>query len=131
MLDTKRNNWDKVWQDPYFNPTDILQSLQKARTKAAATPLPPLTDAHLLRIAGTLSPRKATGVDALTSLDIRRLPRAGRADLIHLLHAWERVLALPWQLLLVLIALLPKPDGSDRAIGLAPWLLSFWCALRA
>eukprot|EP00959_Pyramimonas_sp_CCMP1952_P251255 5251300-Pyramimonas_sp.AAC.1 len=39
-------------------------------------------------------------------------------------------MAWPWQLMSVLVGMLPKPDGSERGVALIPWLMRFWAQMR-
>ena len=107
-----------------------MDDLSQSRAAARRTALPPLTDDMIRTVANSLNPWKAIGVDAPKFLDIRRFPRAGRRELINLLHDWERELALPWQLLINFIAELPNQYGTGRAIGFVARSVRFLCAAR-
>eukprot|EP00959_Pyramimonas_sp_CCMP1952_P230652 4822186-Pyramimonas_sp.AAC.1 len=58
--------------------------------------------------------------------DLRRLPTAGKRTLISLLNQCERDLIWPWQLLLSVVMVMPKPNKGDRALALLPQLLRCW-----
>ena len=62
---------------------------------------------------------------------IQRLPSAGRLQLCRILLAAERLGCWTAACNLVLIVLLPKPDGGLRPIGLFPTLIRIWMRARA
>ena len=74
------------------------------------------------------------GPDVLGPTDLKRAPRAACQELLGIYQRMEEVGSMPWQLMLVIITLLPKPPpakpGAERAIGLAPWLSRLHCAMR-
>ena len=62
--------------------------------------------------------------------DVQALPDSCRTALLALLLECEHLAIGPWQWLLTLMAMLPKADGSDRAIGLVAFLVRLWGRLR-
>ena len=57
------------------------------------------------------------------------LPGAAKRGLLELLASITRIGCLPAQAMLVIIALLLKPNGGDRPIALAPFVFRIWTAL--
>ena len=92
--------------------------------------LPPITEEDIDRSTRTFIERKAmaTGLGAhnISPRAIGRLPARLKCLLATLLMACEKLGRWPASLSIVLIALLPKPDGGTRPIGLFPMLYMFW-----
>ena len=70
------------------------------------------------------------GVDAIGPRFVKWLPRRARQELLELLTQAERVGSWPWQVLMVLEVLLPKPQGGTRAVGLLPFVARVWLRMR-
>ncbi len=70
------------------------------------------------------------GWDALHPRALLRLPDSLLSAMLRLLMACERIGKWPRAVALVVIALLPKPDGGRRPIGLFPLLPRIWMRLR-
>ena len=62
--------------------------------------------------------------------DIIALPERGRRHLCELLNGIEKAGTWPWQLLSTSIMLKPKPDNSDRPLGLLPMMVRIWEKIR-
>ncbi len=74
--------------------------------------------------------KRAFGIDTFGPADYRRLPRAGRQRVVDCMNEIESEACWPWQVLLVLMALLPKPDGGMRTIALLAGLVRMWAKVR-
>ena len=105
--------------------------MERLRLEAQRQPLEPLDLEQVDRIVGRLSGSKAKGADALSPLDIQRLPRAGREQMVAVLNAAERHGCWPLQLLLTVCCTIPKPSGGDRVIGLLPTTAGIWSRARS
>ena len=77
-----------------------------------------------------MSDRTGRGFDNVGPADIRALPRAALSVLRDLYLDIERRCQWPWQLMVNLVALKPKPTSGDRGIALIPWLIRLWTQLR-
>ena len=62
--------------------------------------------------------------------DILALPDQGRKDLCDFLNQVEQACTWPWQLLSTSIMLKPKPDKTDRSLGLRPMMVRIWEKIR-
>ena len=129
MMDAKADAWDAKWAAD-FDTDEFRQLCGHLRAKAATEPLPLITVEMLDAAIRSTSESKAKAVEQLGKRDIANLPRQARQHLCHLFNAVEATLVWPWQLMLVLMALIGKDSGGDRAIGLLPWLARLWCRIR-
>ena len=103
--------------------------MSQLHIRAIEDPLPPLSLDTLDNVMRKL-PVKAVGVDALTPLDIQCLPLEGRQGFCQLLEDVEQAGTWPTQLLGTIGALLPKPKGGERVIGLLPETAKIWSRAR-
>ena len=74
--------------------------------------------------------RAGKGHNMLGPADILALPDQGRRDLCELLNHVEPACTWPWQLLSTSIMLKPKPDNTDRPLGLLPMMVRIWEKIR-
>ena len=58
------------------------------------------------------------------------MPQAALAALADIYNDIDREMCLPWQALLNLIALIPKPAGGDRPIALTTVIYAVWVRIR-
>ena len=87
---------------------------------------------HALRSAAlSFSASTGVGADNVAPRAVARLSHELLKALCAVLMATELLGAWPKRLWLVLIVLLPKPDGGRRPIGLFPSLLRIWSRARA
>ncbi len=93
-------------------------------------PPPPPTVLELISACLCFPLGTGLGWDAWHPRALARLPLALLEALVRLLTAAERVGAWPDAIGLVIIALLPKPEGGFRPIGLFPSLVRVWMKLR-
>ena len=79
--------------------------------------------------------RRGTGLGSdkqhMAPRALLRLSEEARAMLLHIFLAAEALGAWSEALDLVLIILLPKPDGGLRPIGLFPTMIRLWMRARA
>ena len=71
------------------------------------------------------------GADNISPRAIARLSDQAITSLIKILHLTEKEGRWPAELNLVMIVLLPKPDGGSRPIGLFPTLVRVWMRARS
>ncbi|CAK0881497.1 unnamed protein product, partial [Prorocentrum cordatum] len=86
---------------------------------------------HIKGALRIISAKKATGVDALRSPDISRLPDEAIQELTDVINQIETALAWPRQVLTTILALLPKSRGGGRTIGILSLLIKCWSKSRA
>ncbi len=74
----------------------------------------------------------ATGLggDHVEPSFLKNLPKVAKQKLVELMQEWEESMALPEQLLYNFVALIPKPDWSDRPITLLPILVRLYFKMR-
>ncbi len=85
---------------------------------------------QMLTAACTFAEGTGLGWDNLHPRAILRLPRRLLQRLVDILLAAERIGRWPQAIALVLISLLPKPDGGLRPIGLMPMVIRLWSRTR-
>ena len=91
---------------------------------------PPPTVEQLLEAARKIPVGSGLSWDLWHPRALQRLPRPLLTALIRILAAAEREGKWPAQLDLVVIALLTKPGGGFRPIGLFPSIIRIWGKLR-
>ena len=130
ILASKRQFWADFWA-PGENVLNNHRALQSQRDAAEKQePLPAITTT-MLDTALRASRRNAgKGHDMLGPADILALPEQGRRHLCELLNDVEKAGTWPWLLLSTSIMLKPKPDNSDRPLGLLPMMVRVWEKIR-
>ena len=106
------------YQQPIF-PPDLLVAPQ------------PITIWALDFAAASFRIETRLGADNIAPRAVLRLPVEARLMLIRIFLAAEALGDWSLALNLVLIVLLPKPDGGLRPIGLFPTLVRLWMRTRA
>ena len=77
-----------------------------------------------------LPSKTAQGADWWASADLKHLPREAYADLAKLCMACEESCTWPTQLLITIMAMLPKDSGGHRCVGLFPMLIRVYAKVR-
>ena len=72
----------------------------------------------------------AQGIDSTNGLLLRELPAEAFDELAALCSAWEAQCALPLQVLISVMAVLPKPQGGERLIALMHMILRSYVGAR-
>ena len=130
ILASKRRFWAEFWT-PGGNCDDNLRAFQSLRRAAEEQDSLPTITTGILDTAVRASRRRAgKGHDMLGPADILALPDQGRRDLCELLNQVEKACTWPWQLLSTSIMLKPKPDNTDRPLGLLPMMVRIWEKIR-
>ena len=109
---------------------EALDTMAWLKIRAASQDPSPISGDTLARLAKGMKSATGRGTDSLGPADVRNLPPMGLDMLAALFNSIEAELAWPWQLLTVTEAMLPKPKGGDRGIGLLPWLCRLWSAAK-
>ena len=122
IMDCKAGQWDKLWGRDRGQEAALFEKVQAlldpARQQLATWVLLMLED--LARAIRATPVNAGLGFDRLQPSMLRSLPQEGKLQLLLLLRRMEADMILPSQLMLNLVALLDKPDGSDRPISLMP-----------
>ena len=130
ILASKRRFWVDSWT-PGENCDDNLRALQSLRRAAEEQGSMLTITITMLDTALRASRRRAgKGHDMLGPADILALPEQGRRHLCELLNQIEKACTWPWQLLSTSMMLKPKPDNSDRLLGLLPMMVRIWEKIR-
>eukprot|EP00959_Pyramimonas_sp_CCMP1952_P005914 123882-Pyramimonas_sp.AAC.1 len=123
--------WGPRWRGSPCSRGDLLQGVAALRAAASSEPLGPLVleraDGVLQRLPGS----KAKGCDAMSPLDLQRLPAGGRQQYVYLLNEVEALGTWPEQVLLTVCCAVPQPAGGDRVIGPWPTVAGAWSRARA
>ena len=132
LLDQKREVWASKWKHEDTFPQEFWSLLEEAKTRAraeSATRKPISLDSldKVLRLEPT---GKSDGLAMISVHDVKRLPNAGRRELLQLYAMVEERLAWPWQLQAIAVALIPK-KGGDRGLGVMSWIVRLWSRLRS
>ena len=77
-----------------------------------------ITGAMLKAILFSLDPKRATGLDWWTVVELRALPDEALDQLALIIDDMERYIAAPLQSVFNLVSLIPKPGGGERPITL-------------
>ena len=129
IIDAKAQRWAHTWKHG-AEQNDIIDALCAARAEAFWTELPRIPVSQIVSITRRMSDRTGRGFDNVGPADIRALPRSALSALRDLYLDIERRCQWPWQLMVNLVALKPKPTSGDRGIALVPWLIRLWTQLR-
>jgi len=122
-VEVEANYWAALWEEefPYDAFVDPLGS----------PALPPL-NVHDLRAASLSFPAgTGLGADNIAPRALARLSDDALRGLCAILMAAELLGKWPRIAMMVLIVLLPKPDGGRRPIGLFPVIIRVWARARA
>ena len=129
IMDAKAQRWAQTWRHGACQ-DDRIAALRSAQQDAHVD-LPALSVSHLGSVARGLSDCTGRGFDNLGPSDTWSLHAWPRGTcLLALYHEIERLGQWPWQLLVNLICLEPKPTSGDRGIALMTWLVRLWTQPR-
>ena len=120
----------------------LMDVFDHIRVLAVDQPLPTLDVPHLDDAVCEFKDATAHGMDTVGPRFIKHLPYEGRAAVCDMFNGWTYACALPWQMLLNLVVLIPKPGGGERPIALLNFFLRLflrchkplsrrWCRDRA
>ena len=131
ILASKRQFWSDFW-GPETNADSNLRALQSPQQAAQEEeePLPTIT-LSVLDTAPRASRRRACkGQDMLGPAGALALPDQGRQELTNILNQIEQAGTWPWQLLGSSFMLKPKPDNTNRPLGLLSMVVRIWEKIR-
>ena len=114
VMDAKREAWARKWKEGADSAAlaQFLRSLDAQIEGYQGEALPEITEEAVSRALSTQRTSAGRGVDNLGPKDLKRAGRLARTDLAKLFGMIEASRTWPSQLLLVFIALQPKPAGG-------------------
>ena len=132
MMQHRFEFWSRVWDSPDTRASlsGVLDALRPLALSFAAEQLEPLTVGDLLGGARCFSSDTAVGVDHWAPRSLLDLPRDAVMGYTRLLNQCEQQMMWPTQILLSVIALLPKSVDCDRPICKCPTLYRVYCKSR-
>ena len=121
--DAETDKWAIEWQVGESPPIPIWP-------ESLGQPLPPLCVDEALRACATFPAGTGLGWERLHPRALLRCSREAIVALLRLFMLAELLGRWPATMGIVIIALLPKPDGGRRPIGLFPALVRLWMRIR-
>ena len=129
-IDARAEFWAGVWKPlESVGDASFLETL-RARAIEAQLEIPPLSMGQLLAVLKASPDRTGLGIDQWLAKLCLPLPVEARFDLLKILRQCENALDWPSAVKCNLIALIPKPTGGERPIGLTSPLYRVWSAMR-
>ena len=133
VMGTKETRWGDQWTQESQERIEALKKamkdvVQKAKDEKYKMERPVLKEVR--KLLHCLKDDRKLGLDHWSPKEWRELPDDAIEGLIDILMLIEEKVALPVQILINLMALLPKPQGGDRAVTLASLLYVLWTTVR-
>ena len=145
LMEVREAAWAKRWHRETADSEALVGELVSLRASAVIEDVPllePVTVDKLDQTLRRIPDNTGQGSDCVEPGAIKHAPVGAKHELCHVLDCISRNGVLPWGLLYVIIALLPKDGaalGGERPIGLLPILvrildplfydeLTAWCA---
>ena len=122
-VEQEANKWAELWDERAEYDAGVIGG-------ACPAPPAPLQLGALRAATRTFPPGTGIGADGIAPRAIGRLSDEVLLDLCVLYAAIELCGSWPDLVNLVLIVLLPKPDGGLRPIGLFPTFIRVWMRAR-
>ena len=123
-VDAEASNWKSEWQ---VGATPLAIAWP---TESDSGTLPPTTVLIARKAAATFPCDTGLGWDKLHPRAIARCSDEAISALVRILVVAERLGLWPVLVGIVIICLLPKPDGGRRPIGLLPSIVRLWMRIR-
>ena len=121
-VEAEADSWAARWNEFHAYSSEVIVS--------GTPPLSTLMPDMLVRAASTFPAGTGVGTDNVSPRALCRLSKEAIRCLCMVLSAAELLGYWPECLHLVLIVLLPKPDGGRRPIGLFPTIIRVWMRAR-
>ena len=122
-LEQEAGEWASLWNEG--------EEYKELIADGEVTRLADLTISDIRMAAMSFPIDTGLGADNISPRAIARLSDQAITSLINILHLTEKEGRWPAELNLVMIVLLPKPDGGSRPIGLFPTLVRVWMRARS
>ena len=122
-LELETEDWALLW--------DEGAEYKNVISDAEATKLVDLTIGDIRMAAMSFPIDTGLGPDNIAPRALARLSDQALTSLINILHLAEKEGRWPEELNLVMIAMLPEPDGGSRSIGLFLTLVRIWMRARS
>ena len=133
LAEARRARWSAIWHEPNDDELERAAQLYK-RARALALEevevLDPLQPAQLRQAAATFRRDTALGTDWIAPDEILQMPMEGWEELAGLYSACERAVSMPLQVVVNLMATLPKPAGGERQVACMGFLVRLWTRAR-
>ena len=127
IVDKEAADWKEIWDTHKGTASAPWRGLGNLSSKFPwAAELPALTGKDLRKVGSQLSRNTGLGIDQFNPRWFVWLSDDLLDSFALLLMALERLGLWPEQIDQILIALIPKPDGGRRPVGLLPTLVRMW-----
>ena len=130
-MDHRACEWEKIWitQDEEWE--HLRRVYLQARAEAQRSPYAPTYTAQdIKRIIHATNIAKGYGADQVSAGFLRYLPDEAYEEIAALFRAMDALILPPLQMMQTIIALIGKPDGGERPIGLLSFLYRVYMKLH-
>ena len=118
LMKQKSNTWSRLWSRDEDRMKRMVQVYDSALVKAKMQDVDSslFLSPRISSVVKTCRSSRATSLDSLAIKDFKNLPVEAFDDLSDVIQFIVVELALPTQILLPSVSLIPKPSGGDRPI---------------
>ena len=122
-MDQRAADWSKIWITSQDEWAHLGRVYLAARHEASHHPYHPVYEAKdIRRIILSTNVAKGYGADQVSAGFLRYLPDEAYEEIKDLFHQMDTLILPPLQMVQTIIALIAKPDGGERPIGLLSFL---------
>ena len=122
--------WGNVHEEHALHELHLAEAWQEVKEARAKEKLKDMTIEQLHEALFTFPRDTGKGSDNASPDFVKALPKAAKEEIVSLFNSILRSGTWPWQWLHVLIALLPKPQGGERPIGLLPFFMRLFFRMQ-
>ena len=132
VMEVKEEKWLNYWEEEDEKEHMMLYNdLEDLRHDALQEEPRPKTDPKRVKeCTHLLNNNRSLGIDQWAPQDWQDLPQPAYEEMADIIDDVEESLAMPIQILLNIVALLPKPQGGERPVGLVSLFGVLWSVLR-
>ena len=133
VMDIKGTRWASLWHETDAEERKKLkEDIEEIRTLARAqeNETGAITGEMVSNASYHLKNSRGLGTDRWQPLEWQEMPKKAAEALASILNQMEEKVTVPIQIMLNIIALIPKPQGGDRPICLASLLYVLYTAIR-
>ena len=127
VAEEKAETWEGMWQNLAGKDEEyldrLLQAWHELKKLSEQEKLPDVTMQDYHEAIYTFKRWTGKGSDNLGPDFLKALPREAKLEIVAIYNMVQQKAAWPWQWLHVIIAMIPKPAGGDRPIGLLQLLV--------